>query len=82
MYAPVLKEGSKDGVPPGWRGVRWRRAGHCVVSASSVGGGPSFRGVGYRRGVRLASDFVFVVCALSLGNAHRSVRLGVGGEFA
>ena len=22
VYALVLKEGSKDGVPPGWRGVR------------------------------------------------------------
>ena len=35
-----------------------------------------------RRGVRLASDFVVVVCALSFGRAHRSVWLGVGGEFA
>ena len=27
-------------------GSRWRRAVHCVVSASNFGGGPSFRGVG------------------------------------
>ena len=35
-----------------------------------------------RRRVRLASDFVFVVCALSFGGAHGSVWLGVGGGVA
>ena len=35
-----------------------------------------------RRGVRLASDLVFVVCELSFGGAHRPVRQGVGGKFA
>ena len=32
--------------PVCWWGVRWHRAEHCVMSASSLGGGPSFRSVG------------------------------------
>ena len=52
------------------------------MSASSFGEAHRSAVSVCRRGVRLASDFVFVVCALSLGGAHRSVWLGVGGEFA
>ena len=35
-----------------------------------------------RRGDRLASDLVFVGCALKFGGAHRSVCVGVDGNFS
>ena len=42
--------------------------------------GPSFRVVGMPTRSSPGARFVFVVCTLNVGRAHRSVSLGVGGD--
>ena len=133
----VLKEGSKVGVPLGWRRVcrpvrgnvgpsmekrgpallpsraarlvpASRRRELVVCGVSGVGrpaaplglcaggetadAGPCIRQCPRRSSGRpivprchtpsTGVQFAFVECALSRGKAHRSVRQGVGGEFA